>query len=148
MKLHLRYLAFAVLACLLLATAGCDKDKGNAGGGRGAPGTPQQVTINIAFNNCTAAGSCSCTQNQNASAVTVDPGDTVQYSFVDAANSAITFTTTGNGSPFSNVTGTNSATALSGTIPNATSGTQWNYASVTSGSKSCNNVGSLGIIMR
>ena len=33
MKLHLRYLAFAVLACLLLATAGCDKDKGNAGGG-------------------------------------------------------------------------------------------------------------------
>jgi len=106
------------------------------------------VNINIAFNNCTAAGSCTCTQNGNASAVQVPGGYTVQFTFPTSANSAVTFTTTGNGSPFSSVTGTNSTTALSGTMPSAATGTQWNYASVTSGSKSCNNVGQLGIIMQ
>ena len=134
------YLALVVVAVLLLVAPGCNSR------GVGVAGTPTTVNITLAFNNC-SSGSCTCTQNGNASPVQVSAGNVVQYTFPSAANSTITFTATP-GSPFNTVTGINSATSQSGTIPSAPSGTQWNYASVTSGTNSCGNPGQLGIIMR
>ncbi len=140
-------IALAVCSCLFLLA--CNKEKEAGGGGRMGGGQTHNIAVKIvdSNNNCQQSldgGSFA------AAPASVSYGDSVTFAGPNAATAfTVTFPGTACGSPFQTGTCTttfNNSSPTGTTVANLT----FPYASVTIGSPpvSCNNPGSLGLIMK